>query len=182
MLRLLCPPPPLWVVSCLCPLPGALPGRAGSGDWPSPASCGWGRPRRDSASGPSPVSAVEAFEEVADSLCVSQHSRDGEERVVLFLKMASGRSFQPDLVRRLRDAIREGLSARHVPSLILETKDIPVRPPAGSVSCRLAAGTGAPPPPTSPARRACPLDARASYGVCPRRLATAPPFSCHLSF
>ncbi|XP_066227277.1 acetoacetyl-CoA synthetase isoform X1 [Saccopteryx leptura] len=68
---------------------------------------------------------VEAFEEVMDSLCVPQYNPDGEERVVLFLKMASGHSFQPDLVRRIRDAIRIGLSARHVPSLILETKGIP---------------------------------------------------------
>lgn len=100
--------------------------------------------------GPCPVSAVEAFEEVMDSLCVSQYSKDGEERVVLFLKMASGHSFQPALVRRVQDAIRSSLSAGHVPGLILETKDIPVRPPAGSVSCRLAAVTRAPSPPTSP--------------------------------
>ncbi|ELK14257.1 Acetoacetyl-CoA synthetase [Pteropus alecto] len=68
---------------------------------------------------------VEAFEEVMDSLCVSQYNKDREERVVLFLKMASGHSFQPDLVRRVQNAIRIGLSARHVPSVILETKDIP---------------------------------------------------------
>ncbi|KAG8515003.1 Acetoacetyl-CoA synthetase, partial [Galemys pyrenaicus] len=68
---------------------------------------------------------VEAFEEVMDSLCVPQYNRDGEERVVLFLKMASGHAFRPELVKRIRDAIRLGLSARHVPSLILETKGIP---------------------------------------------------------
>ncbi|KAM7051175.1 acetoacetyl-CoA synthetase isoform 1-T1 [Molossus nigricans] len=68
---------------------------------------------------------VEALEEVADSLCVPQYNEDGEERVVLFLKMASGHTFRPDLVQRIRDAIRVGLSARHVPSLILETKGIP---------------------------------------------------------
>uniref|UniRef100_A0A8I4A3Y3 Acetoacetyl-CoA synthetase n=1 Tax=Callithrix jacchus TaxID=9483 RepID=A0A8I4A3Y3_CALJA len=68
---------------------------------------------------------VESFEEVEDSLCVPQYSRYGEERVILFLKMASGHTFQPDLVKRIRDAIRVGLSARHVPSLILETKGIP---------------------------------------------------------
>ncbi|KAL6081598.1 hypothetical protein STEG23_007813 [Scotinomys teguina] len=68
---------------------------------------------------------VEAFDEVEDSLCVPQYNRDGEERVVLFLKMASGHTFQSDLVKRIRDAIRLGLSARHVPSLILETRGIP---------------------------------------------------------
>ncbi|XP_060049255.1 acetoacetyl-CoA synthetase isoform X2 [Erinaceus europaeus] len=68
---------------------------------------------------------VEAFEEVMDSLCVPQYNKDGEERVVLFLKMASGHSFRPELVKSIREAIRAGLSARHVPSLILETQGIP---------------------------------------------------------
>lgn len=68
---------------------------------------------------------VEAFEEVLDSLCVPQYNKNGEERVILFLKMASGHTFQPDLVKRIREAIRLGLSARHVPSLILETQGIP---------------------------------------------------------
>ncbi|XP_008969363.1 acetoacetyl-CoA synthetase isoform X2 [Pan paniscus] len=68
---------------------------------------------------------VESFEEVEDSLCVPQYNKHREERVILFLKMASGHAFQPDLVKRIRDAIRMGLSARHVPSLILETKGIP---------------------------------------------------------
>lgn len=85
------------------------------------------------------VSAVEAFEEVEDSLCVPQYNQDREERVVLFLKMAPGHAFRPDLVKRIRDAVRIGLSARHVPSLILETKGIPVRPAPGTISCHLAA-------------------------------------------
>ncbi|XP_022373011.1 acetoacetyl-CoA synthetase isoform X4 [Enhydra lutris kenyoni] len=68
---------------------------------------------------------VEAFEEVADSLCIPQYNKDGDERVLLFLKMASGHSFGPELVKSICNAIRVGLSARHVPSLILETKGIP---------------------------------------------------------
>ncbi|XP_039361514.1 acetoacetyl-CoA synthetase [Mauremys reevesii] len=68
---------------------------------------------------------VEAFEEVSDSLCVPQYNKEGEERVILFLKMASDQVFSQDLVKRIRDAIRIALSARHVPSLILETKGIP---------------------------------------------------------
>lgn len=86
--------------------------------WPRGGWCECGSP---------PVSAVEAFEEVLDSLCVPQYNEDGEERVLLFLLMASGHAFRPDLVKRIRSAIRVGLSARHVPSLILETKGIPVR-------------------------------------------------------
>lgn len=69
---------------------------------------------------------MEAFEEVSDSLCVPQYNKDGEERVILFLKMASSHAFSRSLVRRIQGAIRAALSARHVPSLILETKGIPV--------------------------------------------------------
>lgn len=79
--------------------------------------------------------AVEAFEEVSDSLCVPQYNKDGEERVILFLKMASSHAFSRSLVRRIQDAIRQALSARHVPSLILETKGIPVR--QGTTGCLL---------------------------------------------
>lgn len=68
---------------------------------------------------------VEAFEEVSDSLCVPQYNADGEERVILFLKMAPGKPFSSDLVSKIRGAIRKALSARHVPALLLETKDIP---------------------------------------------------------
>lgn len=73
------------------------------------------------------LSAVEAFEEVSDSLCVPQYNTDGDERVILFLKMAPGKLFCPELVARIRGAIRKALSARHIPALLLETKDIPVR-------------------------------------------------------
>uniref|UniRef100_A0A4W3GMM8 Acetoacetyl-CoA synthetase-like n=1 Tax=Callorhinchus milii TaxID=7868 RepID=A0A4W3GMM8_CALMI len=68
---------------------------------------------------------VEAFEEVEDSLCVPQYNQHGEERVILFLKMASEQPFSPELVGRIQRAIRAGLSARHMPALVLETKDIP---------------------------------------------------------
>ncbi|KAG8456012.1 hypothetical protein GDO86_001991 [Hymenochirus boettgeri] len=68
---------------------------------------------------------VEAFVEVSDSLCVPQYNKDGEERVILFLKMAKRDMFSKELVKRIRDAIRLALSARHVPAFILETLDIP---------------------------------------------------------
>ncbi|XP_073696680.1 acetoacetyl-CoA synthetase [Garra rufa] len=68
---------------------------------------------------------VEAFEEVSDSLCVPQYNGDGEERVILFLKMGPNKTFSQELVGKIRSAIRVALSARHVPALMLETKDIP---------------------------------------------------------
>ncbi len=49
-----------------------------------------------------------------------------EERVILFLKMASGSEFNDALVKRLKVEIRMQLSARHVPTVILEIADVPV--------------------------------------------------------
>uniref|UniRef100_A0A8B9K9M1 Acetoacetyl-CoA synthetase n=1 Tax=Astyanax mexicanus TaxID=7994 RepID=A0A8B9K9M1_ASTMX len=69
--------------------------------------------------------AVEAFEEVSDSVCVPQYNSDGEERVILFVKMVPGREFSAELVGKIRTSIRAALSARHVPALILQTRDIP---------------------------------------------------------
>ncbi|XP_077378882.1 acetoacetyl-CoA synthetase [Festucalex cinctus] len=68
---------------------------------------------------------VEAFEEVSDSLCVPQYNADGEERVVLFLKMAPGKPFSSQLVADVKAAVRKALSARHVPAVLLQTHDIP---------------------------------------------------------
>lgn len=69
---------------------------------------------------------VEPFEQIADSLCVGQRSPiDGEERVLLFLKMAEGQKYSEDLVKEIRAKIRAALSARHVPAIILPITDIP---------------------------------------------------------
>ncbi|XP_065831131.1 acetoacetyl-CoA synthetase-like isoform X2 [Oscarella lobularis] len=69
---------------------------------------------------------VESFSEVQDSLCVSQSLQAGlEERVVLFLKMSGEHEFSRDLVTKIKTSIRNQLSARHVPTFILEIKDIP---------------------------------------------------------
>lgn len=61
---------------------------------------------------------------IADSLCVGQRYR-GDERVILFLKMAPGHRFSDEIVRKVRSEIRTKLSARHVPHIILEIADIP---------------------------------------------------------
>jgi len=68
---------------------------------------------------------VEHFSEIADSLCVGQRTPDGEERVILFLKMAENFEFEPNVLDKLRNQIRTNLSARHVPTLILPITDIP---------------------------------------------------------
>ena len=59
------------------------------------------------------------------SLCVGQRTPDGEERVILFLKMADTFDFNDSIVKSLRTNIRANLSARHVPTMILPIEDIP---------------------------------------------------------
>ena len=60
-------------------------------------------------------------------MCIAQRKSDlSEERVVLFVKMANDSVFSPEFVKVLKNRIRMELSARHVPSVILKTKGIPV--------------------------------------------------------
>lgn len=66
-------------------------------------------------------------ERVSDSLCVGQRRPgDQDERVMLFLLMKPGQSFDGELVREVKDAIGKDLSKRHVPKYVFETKEIPV--------------------------------------------------------
>jgi acetoacetyl-CoA synthetase len=64
---------------------------------------------------------------IEDSVCVGQRRKgDPDESVMLFLKMKQGNPFTPDLVNRLKDAIAQALSKRHVPKFFFETPEIPV--------------------------------------------------------
>ena len=75
--------------------------------------------------GPAEIyNVVEKFEEVADSLAAGQDWK-GEQRVILFIKMAQGYQLTEDLKDKIRRALREEASPRHVPALILEAPDIP---------------------------------------------------------
>lgn len=67
-----------------------------------------------------------AFSDVEDSLVVGQKVGD-DERVIMFLKMTSNKSFTKDLEQSIRGKIRDLLSSRHVPSIIMPIADIPVR-------------------------------------------------------
>jgi len=69
-------------------------------------------------------SVVETLEGVADSLAVGQ-SWKGDERIILFVKLAPGYSLTEDLKNRIVRALRDQASPRHVPALILETPDVP---------------------------------------------------------
>ncbi|MDR7522763.1 MAG: acetoacetate--CoA ligase [Armatimonadota bacterium] len=67
---------------------------------------------------------VEGIEGVADSLAIGQ-SWQGDERIVLFVKLAGGAALTEELAQRIRVALREQASPRHVPALIVEVPDIP---------------------------------------------------------
>ncbi|KAJ2453868.1 hypothetical protein EV183_001938 [Coemansia sp. RSA 2336] len=67
---------------------------------------------------------VDTYSEVADSLVVGQQTGT-DERVLLFVEMADGHTFTPDIVQRISRHIRSQLSPRHVPALVLPVKGIP---------------------------------------------------------
>lgn len=74
---------------------------------------------------------VEAFPEVQESLAVGQDYH-GDQRVILFvqlrperLDLANGDQLDPDLVKRIRTALRTKASPRHVPAKMFAVHDIP---------------------------------------------------------
>ena len=67
---------------------------------------------------------VEQLDEIVESLVVGQQW-DGDERVVLFVRLREGISLGPDLEDRIRKHIRANTSPRHVPARIVQVTDIP---------------------------------------------------------
>jgi acetoacetyl-CoA synthetase len=68
---------------------------------------------------------VEGFPEVADSLVVDTGQLGAEGRLILYLVPAEGGELDDDLAARLRAALREQLSPRHVPDEIHQVPGIP---------------------------------------------------------
>ena len=68
---------------------------------------------------------VEAFPEVSDSLVVDTGRLGSEGRLILYVVPAPGCELDPDLVARLRAALRSQLSPRHVPEEIHQVPGIP---------------------------------------------------------
>lgn len=63
---------------------------------------------------------------IAETLCVGRRrAHDKDEAVFLFVRMRPEHNFTPDLVSRIKVAIREALSPRHVPKFVLEVPEIP---------------------------------------------------------
>jgi acetoacetyl-CoA synthetase len=67
---------------------------------------------------------MEKLPEIADSLAVGQNYQD-DQRVILFVKLAPGFGLTDELKEKIKRTLRENVSPRHVPALILETPDIP---------------------------------------------------------
>jgi acetoacetyl-CoA synthetase len=68
---------------------------------------------------------VEAFPEVADSLVVDTGRLGQEGRLVLFLQLAGDHELTDDLGKRIRTALRQQLSPRHVPDEISAVPGVP---------------------------------------------------------
>lgn len=67
---------------------------------------------------------VEKLEEIADSLAIGQNW-EGDQRIILFVKMAPGHELTEEVKTKLKRTLRDNASPRHVPALIIEVPDIP---------------------------------------------------------
>lgn len=67
---------------------------------------------------------VEGMDEVSDSIVVGQ-SWQGDQRIILFVKLAEGYQLTDELRNKIRTALRTQASPRHVPAKIIEVPDIP---------------------------------------------------------
>ena len=67
---------------------------------------------------------VEQLDEIEEGLAIGQ-DWDGDVRVVLFVRLASGCELDGALEDRIRDRVRRGASPRHVPARIVAVPDIP---------------------------------------------------------
>ena len=67
---------------------------------------------------------VEKMAEITEALCIGQDF-DGDVRVVLFVRLAEGAALDEALVKKVKLAIREGASPRHVPAKVVAVTDIP---------------------------------------------------------
>ena len=69
--------------------------------------------------------AVEAVEEVVDSLVVDVHKSDGSAYMPLFVILREGEELDAELEGRIKRSIRENCSPRHVPDEILQIEEVP---------------------------------------------------------
>jgi acetoacetyl-CoA synthetase len=67
---------------------------------------------------------VEQIDEILESIAVGQHW-DGDERVILFVRLRDGALLDDALRDRIKKRIRENTTPRHVPAKIIQIADIP---------------------------------------------------------
>jgi len=67
---------------------------------------------------------VESVDEVLEALAIAQEW-EGDERVVLFVRLREGEELDDALRDRIRERVRSGASPRHVPARIVQVDDIP---------------------------------------------------------
>ena len=67
---------------------------------------------------------VEKLDEVVESLAIGQDWQ-GDQRIVLFVRLREGLSLDSTLAGKIRKLIRDNTTPRHVPAKILQVSDIP---------------------------------------------------------
>lgn len=67
---------------------------------------------------------METIQEVSDSIAVGQDWQ-GDNRVILFVKMKEGIELTEELVNKIKLRIRENATPRHVPAKVIAVPDIP---------------------------------------------------------
>jgi acetoacetyl-CoA synthetase len=67
---------------------------------------------------------VERIPDVLEALAIGQEW-EGDVRVVLFVRLAPGKTLDEKLVALIKKQVRDGASPRHVPAVILAVADIP---------------------------------------------------------
>jgi len=67
---------------------------------------------------------VEKLDEVLESIAVGQEWQ-GDERIVLFVKLRENIRLTGDLIARIQTQIRENTTPRHVPAKVIQVSDIP---------------------------------------------------------
>jgi acetoacetyl-CoA synthetase len=69
--------------------------------------------------------AVEQLPEVVEALVIGTEQPDGTYWMPLFVELAVGTQLDPALTERIRTAIRDNVSPRHLPDEILVTPGVP---------------------------------------------------------
>lgn len=67
---------------------------------------------------------IDGFSEIADCVAIGQNW-ENDQRVLLFVKLSSGAVLSDELKDRIKKALRDKASPRHVPALIIDVPDIP---------------------------------------------------------